>query len=109
MSPTHIKSNYLIALLDCVNSCSDFIKKHASNFEINACLEKAMQCRAACMVCIEACESAELATRGQLMYTCKKVCQSFLDDCISISDSVSLKCAEACKECIIECENLMAE
>lgn len=109
MTQLLMKSNFLIALEKCVRDFTEFIEKTTNIDRPLSSVLKAEECREAFLTCIDACESAEVNTRGQRMYAGKVLCSEFLKNCIVENDPLSLKCAESCKLYILECEYLLAD
>jgi len=107
MTVTLMKSNYLKALEQCAVACSELIESNNKSEFQHICIQRAIACKDACIVCIDACESTEHSTRGQLMEKSKMACKAFLESCDTIQDPKCQKVSEWCKVCIEECDNFM--
>lgn len=109
MGQTVMKSNLLNSLELCVRDFSTFIEE--SNGE-NNCLDSiinAKRCREAFITCIDACESADVNSLGQLLYTSRIYCHDFLENCKTNDDPLSHKCLESCSIYLEECDNLLSD
>lgn len=106
MSLTLMKSDYIMALMRCARDCSEYIGMKGENASLS--ISKAQECRTACLDCVEAFESAQVAIRGLLIQSAAHACRSFLKLCEGCSEPISQKCRESCKRCIEESEYLMA-
>lgn len=108
MTHTLMKCNLMMALVSCVQDCSDIIGSIPKAENLNLLISKALECRATCMECMEAFENSKRSIRGLTMQAVRHACNSFLNECSLLKHAQSQKCVESCRRCIEECENLIS-
>ncbi len=108
MGLTLMKSHCTIALMQCARDCSDLIEQLTKNGGSIFLITKARECREACLECVDAFESAQVALRGLLIESVAHACRSFIKISEGSKEPQRQKSIESCKRCLEECEQLLA-
>lgn len=107
MSLIPLKSDYCVALEQCLNDALQVITVFKEDMTMEECLAKAKHCLKDCSECLAASESGSF-NRGKMMQTCIKSCSSCSVEFDKFDLEVCRKFAHSCRGCVEELKLVLA-
>ena len=107
MSLIPLKSDYCVALEQCVNDGQQLITAFKENPEMVKCVALTKDCIEFCVECLHAFESASFE-RGEMIHSCKDSCITCSEECDKYDFEICRKFAYSCRRCVEELNLVLA-